>query len=393
MGEWKKVRLGDYLIEHTEKTTRNNQYPVLTSSRVGLFLQTDYYNRVVASKDNTGYNVVPYGYFTYRHMSDDEVFKFNINTIVEKGIVSTLYPVFTTRGINDIFLKYLLNEGAEFKKYAFFQKQGGSRTYIYFSMLQNLRLTMPALEEQHRIAEVLIAADEAIATSRALVEKYAAVKQGLIRDLLTGEGEPIKIGRLGGRFFRGQGISRAETTVDGVPCIRYGELYTTYDTVTSEVYSRTSEETARHCKHIQYGDLLFTLSGETAEDIGKTVAYIGSEDVVVGGDLAVLTGHGQNPIYLSYMLNSASARKQKELASTGATIVHINATKLGAITIPLPDIERQNEVADILTAADDRLTAERERLAKLENIKRGLMDDLLTNRVSTDTLKGGREYA
>jgi len=53
MGEWKKVKLGDYLVEHTEKTTRNNQYPVLTSSREGIFLQTDYYNRVIASKDNT----------------------------------------------------------------------------------------------------------------------------------------------------------------------------------------------------------------------------------------------------------------------------------------------------------------------------------------------------
>ena len=76
---WKYNYLGNYIISHDEKTTKNNQYPVLTSSREGLFLQKDYFTRDVASKDNTGYNVVPYGYFTYRHMSDDLIFKFNIN--------------------------------------------------------------------------------------------------------------------------------------------------------------------------------------------------------------------------------------------------------------------------------------------------------------------------
>ena len=84
--------MGDNIVEYTEVTTENNQYPPLTSSRKGIFLQTEYFaGNQIASDDNTGYNIVPYGYFTYRHMSDDEVFHFNINDIVEKGIVSTLY--------------------------------------------------------------------------------------------------------------------------------------------------------------------------------------------------------------------------------------------------------------------------------------------------------------
>ena len=95
--DWEQRKLGDNIVEYTEKTTENNQYPVLTSSRKGIFFQTDYYDgNQIASADNTGYNIVPYGYFTYRHMSDDEIFHFNINDIAENGIVSTLYPVFTT---------------------------------------------------------------------------------------------------------------------------------------------------------------------------------------------------------------------------------------------------------------------------------------------------------
>lgn len=116
--EWNYEKLGKHLIQYHEISKYNNQYPVLTSSRKGIFLQADYYNREVASEDNTGYNVVPRGYFTYRHMSDDEIFKFNINTIVDKGIVSTLYPVFTAKNINNYFLQVLLNEGREFRRYA-----------------------------------------------------------------------------------------------------------------------------------------------------------------------------------------------------------------------------------------------------------------------------------
>jgi type I restriction enzyme S subunit len=186
-GEWKKERLEKYLVKHDEKSTENNQYPVLTSSRRGIFLQSDYYTRDVASEDNTGYNVVPRGYFTYRHMSDDLIFKFNINDIVDKGIVSTLYPVFTTKDINSYFLLVKLNEGSEFKMHAEEQKQGGSRTYVYFKTLCQLKLNLPSVEEQNAIARVLQAADKEISLLKAKAEKLREQKKGLMQVLLTGK--------------------------------------------------------------------------------------------------------------------------------------------------------------------------------------------------------------
>ena len=186
--EWRKVKLGEYLIKHNEKSEFNNQYPVLTSSRKGIFLQSDYYaGNDVASDDTTGYNVVPRGYFTYRHMSDDLVFKFNINDIVDKGIVSTLYPVFTVKGIDSYFLKVKLNEGDEFKKFALAQKQGGSRTYMYFSKLESLQMNIPSLEEQEKISEVLKLADKEIELLEKELEALKLQKKGLMQRLLTGE--------------------------------------------------------------------------------------------------------------------------------------------------------------------------------------------------------------
>lgn len=128
-------------------------------------MQTDYFSgNQVASADNTGYNIVPYGYFTYRHMSDDEIFYFNINDIVENGIVSTLYPVFTTtQDLDSRYLQYQLNYGSEFSKFAILQKQGGSRTYMYLSKLKKLKLTMPvSVEEQKQISKYFMNLDKLI---------------------------------------------------------------------------------------------------------------------------------------------------------------------------------------------------------------------------------------
>ena len=145
-------------------TTINNQYPALTSSRKGIFFQTEYFaGNQIASQNNVGYNIVPRNYFTYRHMSDDEIFHFNINDICDFGIVSTLYPVFTTKKeLDSKYLQYQLNYGKEFAKFASLQKQGGSRTYMYFAKLKELVLTMPKVEEQTKISSILSNIDNLI---------------------------------------------------------------------------------------------------------------------------------------------------------------------------------------------------------------------------------------
>ncbi|MDO5327849.1 MAG: hypothetical protein Q4G00_14205 [Clostridia bacterium] len=165
----------------TEITTENNQYPPLTSSRKGIFLQTEYFNRQVASEDNTGYNIVPYGYFTYRHMSDDLTFSFNINEIVDYGIVSTLYPVFTTTsGLDSHFLRAYLNNSLRFASYCVLQKQGGSRTYMYFKKLASHEAVFPCVAEQKRIALFTDLLDRRICAQQKTIDALKKYKRGLV---------------------------------------------------------------------------------------------------------------------------------------------------------------------------------------------------------------------
>ena len=85
-------------------------------------------------------------------------------------------------------------------------------------------------------------------------------------------------------------------------------------------------------KYIDYGDILFAITGESVEEIGKSTAYIGKEKCLVGGDILVMK-HKQDPVYLSYVLSTENAQKQKSKGKIKSKVVHTNATDIGEIEI------------------------------------------------------------
>jgi len=152
--------------------------------------------------------------------------------------------------------------------------------------------------------------------------------------------------------MRGNGIKKTDTTDQGVQCVRYGEIYTIYNNWFVESKSHTTKEVADKSLEIKNGDVLMAITGETAEDIGKTTAYVGEERAVVGGDVAVLTKHGQNPKYISYFLNSKCAIDQRTKMATGHTVVHVGVKNLAKIKIPIPPLAEQERIVTILDKFD-----------------------------------------
>ncbi|MBF8419112.1 restriction endonuclease subunit S [Heyndrickxia coagulans] len=185
-GEWKKIRLGTVIEECTEKTTVNNQYPVLTSSRKGIFLQEEYFSKQVASENNIGYKVVRKGDFTYRTMSDDGNFVFNQLEEYEVGIVSPAYAVFKATNINPLFLKSILNS-YDFKKNILRNVQGGTRLSYKYSDLKNTVVKVPPKEEQSAIAEVIFNIENNLNLLEQELEALKQQKKGLMQLLLTGK--------------------------------------------------------------------------------------------------------------------------------------------------------------------------------------------------------------
>ena len=104
-----KIMLKDILYDYNIKTTINNEYPVLSSTASGMYLQSEYFNKEASSDNTIGYKIIPRGYCTYRSMSDTGLFTFNMQELVEKGIVSPAYPVFSANDdyINEFIIGYV----------------------------------------------------------------------------------------------------------------------------------------------------------------------------------------------------------------------------------------------------------------------------------------------
>jgi type I restriction enzyme S subunit len=124
---WMLQRLAPYLNDCSGRVPSDTLLPVYSSTREGLKRQDVYFDGRLL-QNNSDYGLVPPGCFVYRHMSDDGSFKFNINDTGGDIAVSKEYPVFKTNNLNARFLLEKLNEGPDFKQFAFSQKAGGTRT-------------------------------------------------------------------------------------------------------------------------------------------------------------------------------------------------------------------------------------------------------------------------
>ncbi|MBN6187763.1 restriction endonuclease subunit S [Aneurinibacillus sp. BA2021] len=186
-GEWKKISLNKFIQEYKEKSTMPNQFPILTSSRNGLMLQSEYYsNRQVTTNDNVGYNIIPRGFITYRSRSDDGKFVFNKNTIIDHGIVSYFYPVFKFNDkVCEDFILELLNYTIERQASSFVE--GTAQKVLSIKKLGSFKYLIPTIEEQKAIARRLILASKEVTLLESEVDALKQQKQGLMQQLLTGK--------------------------------------------------------------------------------------------------------------------------------------------------------------------------------------------------------------
>ena len=187
--------------------------------------------------------------------------------------------------------------------------------------------------------------------------------------------EWVRIKNLGA-IIRGSGIKRNETVESGFPCVRYGEIYTTYNTSFTSTVSFIPEEINEKCKHFSYGDILMTLTGENKPDIAKAVACLGEKPVAAGGDLAFWTAHGMNPLYLAYLLASPYVISRKVELATGDIIVHISGDKIGSILIPIPPLNEQMRIVEKIQETECQIRQYSEKEQELTTLHKAFPETL-----------------
>lgn len=158
-------------------------------------------------------------------------------------------------------------------------------------------------------------------------------------------------------MYRGSGIKRDQVTSDGCPCVRYGEIYTSYNISFDKCISHTDENIITSKKYFENGDILFAITGESVEDIGKSIAYLGAEKCLCGGDIVVMK-HNQDPKCLAYALATQDAIKQKGFGKTKLKVVHTNVPSLKSIKVNLPEtLSEQQRIVSRLDASFTKIDA------------------------------------
>lgn len=259
---------------------------------------------------------------------------------------------------------------------------------VRMESISGMFIPLPERAEQERIVRAIDDVDDLIVALDRLIAKKQAIKQGIMQELLTGstrlpsfsaDWKHIRLRELGS-FLKGRGVKRDDVRLTGVPCIRYGEIYTVFGDYADRTRSFVSPPTAATALPIRKGDVLFAGSGETKAEIGMSLAYIGEPDAVAGGDIIVLRGTDFNPVFLASLLNSPAIAAQKARKGQGDAVVHINSTALGDLTLKIPSRDEQDKIAAVIQDADSELGVLGARLDKARAIKQGMMQELLTGR-------------
>ncbi|EAK5560653.1 hypothetical protein DIE45_03305 [Campylobacter upsaliensis] len=340
------------------------------------------------------------------YLNDDEVY---LNTFC-KGfrIEREAYPM---------YLNYLLSS-LSYKRYFMSVCSGFTRINLRQEHFLDIPLILPPLQEQKEIAEFLDSKCEKIQNyiekKQKLITLLQEKKQALINEAVCGRvdfshslkmttayknsgieylgliphhWEVRRVATLG-NFFKGSNISKNDLQDSGVCVVLYGDIYTKYEIKTKQFQSKIAENFAKDKTQILCGDLLFSGSGETKEDIGKCICYLGNEKAYVGGDVIVLRQMGQDSLFLSYVLNSDYIKYQKAVISKGEIIIHIYASNLRDLKIPLPPLHEQKEIAAFLDSKvaqiDSVIEKTKRQIELIKEYKNTLINEAVCGRVDLE---------
>ena len=185
-------------------------------------------------------------------------------------------------------------------------------------------------------------------------------------------------------FRKGGKLGKSDLQKDGShQCLLYGELYTSYGSIASKIFSRTDTNSGMTS---QKNDVVMPTSGETAEDIA-TATCIPFDGILYGGDLIILRSDTLYGPFLSYQINSSLKRKISRVAQ-GKSVVHIGAEKIKPISFSFPCLEEQQKIASFFSTLDQKIELNERKLEALEKLKKGLMKKIFNQEIQFKTNKG-----
>lgn len=296
--------------------------------------------------------------------------------------------------INNEYLYYLIHT----LKSSFIEKASGS-TFIEISKsaVENQEIVLPPLQEQQKIAEILSSVDTQIEKTEQMIEKTKELKKGLMQQLLTkgiGHTEfkqselgeiPVsweckKLDEVAERITVGIATSSTNHYVSfGVPMIRNQNIKEQYIDLTDVLYIDEDFDNANKNKRLKEGDLVTVRTGYPGQTavVPKELEDAQTFTTLITTPCKDLV----NPYYLSYLINSPIGMNQLNNIAAGGAQKNINAASLKQLKVTLPPLEEQQQIAEILSTVDAEIDSYEQERAKYEDLKKGLMQQLLTGKI------------
>lgn len=335
MVEWKKlgeianITIGEFV--HRDKQNPKAKYPVYN----GGTTYTGFYE----SFNNTGNKIVisARGYAGFVNRVFDNYWAGNSSYSID---------VDESIAIWHFVYYYLKNEQYNIMS---MQQKGGGLAAISKKQVQELPIPIPSLSEQTRIVEILDTFTTSIENLKQQIAERRKQYEYYRDQLLDLEGKEDNIVSFGDvcEMIKGDGVQKVDFVDKGIGCIHYGQIYTHYGSFTYTTNKYVSKEVFDKAKKASKGDIIMTDTSENVEDICKSVAYLGEDDIAVSNH-ALIIKHNQNPKFLSYSTLTRSFFIQKRKYVVGVKVSGIKPNDLARIKIFLPSIEEQNRIVTIL---------------------------------------------
>lgn len=397
---WEKKTLGD-IVERVTRKNRDNQtdVPLTISSLDGLVDQRDYFKKTVASKDMSGYFLLQNGEFAY-NKSYSVGFDYGSIKRLDKcpcGALSTLYICFGLKPNVDIDSDYLTHyfDSQKWNSEVAAICAEGARNHgllnVSTSDFFDINIMSPSLPEQRKIADLLSAVDAVIAAQQTEVDAWEQRKKDVMQKLFSQEvrfraddgsdfpdWEEKTLGEEG-QFYGGlSGKGKDDFDCGNGRFVTYMNVYK--NTFASrDAMGRVKVGDTEKQNKVRYGDILFTQSSETVDEVGLSSVYLYNDEPYLN---SFCMGYRFNnldnvcPEFIGYCMRSNEIRKSIMLMGQGISRINLGAKRLATVKYKIPSLSEQRKIADCLASMDEVIQKSKGELAKWQELKKGLLQQM-----------------
>lgn len=398
---WHQFKIGEFLKEHSERSSVNNQHEVLSVTKEGIFSQREYFKKQIASEDNSGYKIVKKGDVVFSAMN---LWMGSIDVVKnhEIGIVSPAYITMRPNEnlIHKEFLSYFLRGEKMMKKYIYHSQQGASivRRNLNKNDLLKDKILIPPIHEQSKIAEILSGIDQLLENINKQISKLQYLQRGVMCDLLSrgiynSEFKKSDLGLIPNTWETGNlseivdmvfgfAFSSSDFVENGLLCVRMGNLYNNQFNQSRSPAYLPKEFIKKYPKFIiNAGDLLISMTGTAGKrDYGFVVEVpnVFEQGLLNQRVAKILPKNSNSKKFIAELMRSEFYLEKLFAFGSGTKQANLSLKQILGIVVPIPPIDEQVKIGEIISSLERNISEKQQRFLHLQILKDSLVQDLLS---------------